>query len=306
MLEEQINNLKHNFANMLALQWRGEPSMDKPTPQEVPPLQEQQPLEEVKRGHKIKHSAHHGKRAPSHHREKHGDRHRSSKRAESRAPQPTGSGQAGLAAVGAVAAYCTLRGGVKLFHHARRGMLRQLLFDVCPLLSSYKYWLDFGSLLGIHRDGDLILHDNDVDIAVLNPDWDQLQHHLSASLPQYSVRLEYPSDAVGDTVFLRVYCMLGFADIFGAAEIEEGRLLVDCGHGDTTSIAKDLIVPTGSMEWKGVEINVPRDLEGALLARYGPTWRIPRYMDKGADVVEGQKTYARIFRGLAKLTGIRL
>lgn len=277
---EQINKLKHNFANMLALQWRGEPSVDKPSPQEVRSLQEQQPLGEANRGHKTKHAAYHGKRSRSHHREHADHRRRSSKRTESKALQPTATGQAGLAAVGAVAAYCTLRGGVKLFHHARRGMLRQLLFDVCPLLSDYKYWLDFGSLLGIHRDGDLILHDNDVDLAVLDPDWDQLQAHLSASLPQYTVRLEYPSDAVGDTVFLRVYCMLGFADIFGAEEIGEGRLLVDCGHGDATSISKDLIVPTGSMEWKGVKINVPRDQEGALLARYGATWHIPRYMDK--------------------------
>ena len=268
---------------MLALQWRGEP-VDKPTTKVVGRVgqeQEQQPLEEIKRGHKSKYLAHHGKRVRNHHRD-YTDRRRSSKRSgtESKAIQRTGSSQAGLAAVGAVAAYCTLRGGVKLFHHARRGMLRQILVDLCPLLNNYQYWLDFGSLLGIHRDGDLILHDNDVDLAILNPDWDDLQRHLSVALPQYSVRLEYPSDADGDTVFLRVYCMLGFADIFGAAEIGNGRLLVDCGHGDSTAIATDLIVPTTTIEWKGTKVNVPRDLEGALHARYGSTWRIPRYMDK--------------------------
>lgn len=39
--------------------------------------------------------------------------------------------------------------------------------------------------------------------------------------------------------------------------------------------------------------------------RYGAGWRVPRYMDKGADVVEGQKLYARIFRALGSL-GIRI
>lgn len=66
--------------------------------------------------------------------------------------------QAGLAACCAVMAYATLRGGIKLFHHARRGSLRMLLSDLCPVLAPMTYWLDFGSLLGIFRDGDLILH----------------------------------------------------------------------------------------------------------------------------------------------------
>lgn len=211
-----------------------------------------------------------------------------------------------LAAVGCVAGYAALRSGIKLFHYARRSLLRGILSDVCPALTAAKatYWLDFGSLLGIHRDGDLILHDNDIDLSVLNPDWPSLMAHLQAALPQYNVKLETPSEAP-DINFIRVYCALGFADIFGAVELSNGRVLVDCGHGETTSIAKDLVVPTQEIEWRNTKISVPRNLEGALEARYGTTWRVPRYMDKGADTVEGNKTYARIFRALSKL-GIRL
>lgn len=254
---------------------------------------------------------HHKQRGHHHHRghEEHHQRFRGTTTSKSNQPATNActQQQASLAAVGAVAAYGALRGSIKIFHHARRAMLRQLLFDLCPALheGGHRYWLDFGSLLGVHRDGDLILHDNDIDLAILDPQWDQLHSHLSTSLPQYTVKLEFPSDADGETTFLRVYCLLGFADVFGALELEDKRLLVDCGHGELNCISTELVLPTKSIEWKGVKIQVPRDLNGALHARYGPTWRVPRYMDKGADTVEGNKTYARVFRALSKL-GIRL
>ncbi len=50
---------------------------------------------------------------------------------------------------------------------------------------------------------------------------------------------------------------------------------------------------------------MPADVEGTLEVRYGPTWRVPQYMDKGADTVEAAKLYARVFRALSWV-GIRL
>lgn len=52
-------------------------------------------------------------------------------------------------------------------------------------------------------------------------------------------------------------------------------------------------------------MRVPGDVQGALEHRYGSTWHVPRYMDKGADEVEQGKLYARMFTALGKL-GIRL
>lgn len=66
-----------------------------------------------------------------------------------------------------------------------------------------------------------------------------------------------------------------------------------------------LITPCLLDNCRGVSIKVPNNLEGALLSRYGPTWRVPRYMDKGADTVEANKAYARIFKAFSKI-GIRL
>lgn len=209
-------------------------------------------------------------------------------------------------ALAAVGGYVALRGGIQAFHYMRRYYLRHLLLDLCRALQELRsnYWVDFGSLLGIHRDGDLIPHDNDVDLAVFQPDWEVLLVSLQGALPQYSVRLVYPSENP-ESRFIRVYCPLGMADVFGAEDRGNGRVLVDCGHGDCCSIPTDLVLPTGRVEWRGVVIQVPGNVPGALECRYGPTWRVPRYMDKGADTVEANKLYARIFRALGKF-GIRL
>lgn len=214
-----------------------------------------------------------------------------------------------LTALGTVALYTSVRGGISMFHHLRRRYLRQLLFDLAAALNDLGqcYWLDFGSLLGIHRDGDLILHDNDVDIAVYEPDWPALLHALRAALPQYSARIVVPSDDP-TTCFIRVYCPLGMADVFGATPVAGAakgeRLLVDCGHGACTEITRASVLPTGLLSWQGAKISVPGDIPAVLEERYGD-WQTPKYMDKGSDVVEGQKLYARVFRALSSF-GIRI
>ena len=109
-----------------------------------------------------------------------------------------------------------------------RACLLTSLQDLAVALTTLEatWWLDFGSLLGLHRDGDLILHDNDIDLAVLAPDWPALRAGLAAALPQYSVRVVVPSEDPS-TCFIRVYCHLGMADVFGAQPRGEDRILVD-------------------------------------------------------------------------------
>ena len=38
-----------------------------------------------------------------------------------------------------------------------------------------------------------------------------------------------------------------------------------------------------AMRRRGTNLAVPADLEGTLAMRYGPDWRTPAYMSKGAD-----------------------
>ena len=70
--------------------------------------------------------------------------------------------------------------------------------EVAPVLdeAGAAYWLDFGTLLGIHRQQDLIPYDNDVDLVVVNPDWPALMAALlGAGLGRrYHVEYVHPSE----------------------------------------------------------------------------------------------------------------
>lgn len=214
---------------------------------------------------------------------------------------------ASTAAVGAVAFYAALRAGIQVFHLSRRFFLRQLLLDLCAALEAchLTYWVDFGSLLGLHRDGDLILHDNDIDLAVLDPKWDSLLPALRRHLPQkYDIKVVSPSECPSIR-WVRVYCPLGMADLFGAFDRGGEKIEVDFGHGDYADIHRDLVLPPRSAHFRGIEVRVPRDVESTLVQRYGLDWRTPRYMDKGSDTVEAAKLYARVFKALS-VVGIRL
>lgn len=72
-------------------------------------------------------------------------------------------------------------------------------------------------MCGVHRDGDLIIHDNDVDLCVLLESPSEmavLYNRLKDALP-YSVSLASPSEDRSIN-WIRVWCPLGFVDVYGA------------------------------------------------------------------------------------------
>ncbi|CAG9466567.1 unnamed protein product [Pedinophyceae sp. YPF-701] len=231
-------------------------------------------------------------------------------RKRERGPEEAGMSPAALAgaitAAGLAGVWSVARGVQKVLHGYRVNRLRKMLLEVSPVLDQAcgdAWWVDFGSLLGIYRDGDLIPYDNDVDICVLNPDWEALYETLQTALePEYRVRWTTPSE--DPTVrWIRVLSPMCMIDIYGAhcdvGATAAGRgatVHVELGHGDQNDMAADMVLPTRRMDFRGVQIGVPSQVEELLRYRYGDTWMIPIYMDKGRDEVEGNKAYARVLR----------
>lgn len=79
--------------------------------------------------------------------------------------------------------------------------------------SGETWWLDFGALLGIYRDGDLIPHDNDLDLVVLDPDWDMLKAHLAKKFGESRVQFVVPSEDP-NVRWLRINLSLGMVGAF--------------------------------------------------------------------------------------------
>ena len=57
----------------------------------------------------------------------------------------------------------------------RKGNMHFVLRNIVEFFNSQNatYWLDYGTLLGVVREGDVLLHDGDIDISRLADDLNQ-------------------------------------------------------------------------------------------------------------------------------------
>ncbi|KAF8056131.1 hypothetical protein HT031_006482 [Scenedesmus sp. PABB004] len=255
--------------------------------------------------------------------------------------EDAGRNPVALGVVVATSLYCGVKAGIQGYQHLRRRNLRHLVRQVAPVLDrlGVQYWADFGTLLGMYREGDVILHDNDADLVLLNPDWDALLAALRAALPHLRVYTVVPSEDRSIT-WIRVMSGVGVMDLYGAfyddggaaGELSGGLLVeqpaqeqrpqaqphpggacggagrmlsIPQGHGDLCDVPASLVLPLGVMKFRGTPVSVPADVPGVLRYRYGDTYMVPRYMDKGRDCVEQGKFYARLLGALGK-AGLRV
>lgn len=183
----------------------------------------------------------------------------------------------------------------------------------------------------------MILHDNDADVVVLNPDWDALAAGLRSALEPagYRVYFVVPSEDASIR-WLRVCFAFGVLDVYGgyygaephadgdgdgAAAADASRaggageasgaggagamIRIPQGHGDLCDLPAALVFPLGRLDALGPPISVPADVVAVLRYRYGEGFMTPRYMDKGRDHVEQGKAYARILGALGR-AGLRV
>lgn len=225
---------------------------------------------------------------------------------------PVAATAAAAATLSAATLYAAAKLGVEAYKNLRRRALRRLLLDVCPALDSLSasYFVDFGTLLGLHRERDVILHDNDADVVLLEPDFDALIPKLKRLLPQHRVAVVVPSEDAS-VRWLRVVAgplgaPLGIMDLYGGFASPCGQsIAVPQGHGDLCDVPASLVLPLGRLRWRGASLACPADVEGVLAHRYGTTWRTPRYMDKGRDEVEQGKPYVKVLSALGRV-GLRI
>ncbi|GGF40207.1 hypothetical protein GCM10011519_12350 [Marmoricola endophyticus] len=142
-------------------------------------------------------------------------------------------------------------------------------------------YLVYGCLLGAARDGHMIGHDSDADLA-----W------LSRSTHPFDIiretrRAESALRARGWTVVrmsatnFKVWVPLptgkrAGVDVFGSFHLgppgEERFHIMGNLSGD---LPREAIVPFGTIELEGVEFPAPRDLPRFLAYTYGPGWAVP-------------------------------
>lgn len=161
----------------------------------------------------------------------------------------------------------------------RREALRRILKDVAFVLNRHgiDYWADFGTLLGLSRDGDVILGDKDVDLCVLDVE----RPRVMAAQADFAARgYRLTGEGGAARKLMRVFDQKTpfYADIYPYAH--DGDILRSVLDPRDDAPAP-LVMTRTTVEFQGVPVSIPHEAERLLEYRYGPTFKTPRRNDKG-------------------------
>jgi len=145
------------------------------------------------------------------------------------------------------------------------------LKSLCARLHSFgfKNWfVGYGTLLGIIRDGHCIDGDDDLDIVIDDKENNQVRDLVSALCFRYNY--ETLIDKKGK--FLQIANHESQIDFYFCEVDEQGNFFdkhekvtwTKCFNNNGT-------IPT--IDWGGVRLNVPQDSKTKLLHRYGENWK---------------------------------
>lgn len=169
----------------------------------------------------------------------------------------------------------------------RQAILRGMATSAISAFNDNKvnYWLDFSTLLGIIRDGDIILGDNDVDICI-NDDAETyllLEGPVRARLEAQGYKIERQTWAayrIKPQEFRRKHWL--FVDVYITKR--SGNTIIGA-TGSNSNVASALI---GTPKWgwwsdAAIDVLVPEDVDGVLAWRYGTDYMTPNRNYKGRD-----------------------
>ena len=163
----------------------------------------------------------------------------------------------------------------------RRDALRRLVPGVCRLLEGHgiDYWCDFGTLLGLYREGDIIRGDKDADLGMLERERPRLMALASAfAAGGYEL-----TDCGGRSRrVIRIFDTRTryYVDVYPYRA--DGDVLRSVIASPQEDIPAALVARRLTVSFLGAAVRVPEHIEGVLQHRYGPAFRTPRRGDKGA------------------------
>ncbi len=168
------------------------------------------------------------------------------------------------------------------------GAEKEALLEISRLLlaAAIPFWVDCGTCLGAYRYGGVIPWDNDVDIAILQPDFDNVKRVLRGLDPaKYAVQ-DWSSRDKPKT-YLKVYiketCSL--IDIYHFAIRPQEEILASILSNEesiflpeswkiaerhfTIPTAYEIVFPLKRAHFDGVDLPIPNRTEEYLQGRYG-------------------------------------
>ena len=169
-----------------------------------------------------------------------------------------------------------------IYNYCVRKILRNMARDVIIEFNKndIDYWVDFGTLLGITRDKDIIWGDNDVDICIVD---NRETHHRMKFVKNSLLKKGYNFKKMDWSAY-RVYSCGLFTDIYiNEYDIKTHTYLG--ATGNNSNISASFIGTPANIYWEKTKVNVkvPENIHDTLVWRYGEDYNIPKPYFKGRD-----------------------
>lgn len=184
-------------------------------------------------------------------------------------------------------------------HQPTMELARQMILEITSRARNdgLMLWLDFGTLLGITRDGDIIPWDDDVDFAITAETAAFLPEWLTSQLETLTVPAGWSIDVLCDandatqSVLLRWKesdAVRPFIASFSVRQEQDGvsRHMPSLGMWYAPAVH---FAGQDWMLWRGVSIPVPQQTEQYLTFVYGD-WRTPRQQMQLGDYAHIQES----------------
>lgn len=167
-----------------------------------------------------------------------------------------------------------------LFDRRRRRALRRVVPAVCRVLDAHgvDYWADFGTLLGFHRERDVILGDKDADLCALAPEKPKI---VALAEDFHRAGLEMTDRGGRSRRVLRIHDARTRFHLDIYLFTRDGDWLRSELSSPGDDIPAALVERRIAAPFLGGSIRVPADVEAVVRYRYGDDYRMPRRNDKG-------------------------
>jgi phosphorylcholine metabolism protein LicD len=153
----------------------------------------------------------------------------------------------------------------------------EFLQEVCEILTKYKikYWLDFGTLLGIIRENRLLPHDMDLDISIDSKYLDTLRNIKDKFTENFHEWIDKEYGTTHFNIYKDNFCC-------SISVLRQDKNQVWCtGWDEENESMFQIYAPIryfkklDQINYKGFNYFIPNNSHKFLEYRYGKDWKIP-------------------------------